>query len=310
MIRKLIAILLVVLPAAALSAADIDSLRTRPTIWADVTAVGGSAAVNAALTEIFKHSIHAERPDGSSYDSWPSRHTSYAFAILGSVGYRAARYSGWWLVGAHTAANVVAMQRMLADRHYPKDVLGGAATGIVSIAAGEVLSRLIFYGQGPVFYRGDVPERGSVDAFTTAVFPLGETGHGQKLLTGAKAGLRFTRSFNTKWGMSLEASSTSFPLDRHYERPEMLHTYGLAAGATACISTGACTLEPRLMAGAQYNSRTGDISVFSFTCAATCAAVFNISRTCAIGAEAGYELRTMNSLLSSVTLGLFSRVRF
>ena len=64
------------------------------------------------------------------------------------------------------------------------------------------------------------------------------------------------------------------------------------------------------MAGAQYNSRTGDISVFSFTCAATCAAVFNISRTCAIGAEAGYELRTMNSLLSSVTLGLFSRVRF
>ena len=293
-----------------MSAAEADTLRVRTSVWADVTAVAGSAAVNAAATEILKHSVHARRPDGSSLDSWPSRHTSWAFAILGSAGYRAARYSGWWLVGAHTAANIVALQRVAAGRHYPTDVLGGAATGIASVAAGELFSRLIFHGQPPVFYKGDMPAHGSVDAFTAAIIPLGRIGDGQELHTGVMTGLRYTCRLNDTWGLGAEASTSYFPLDRDGMRQPRLHTVGMAVGAVARFGIGIGDIEARMMAGAQHNSRTGTISRWSMTGSATGAVMFNISRSAVVGAEAGYEFRTMGSLLSAVSISIISRVRF
>lgn len=310
MIGKIIPLLIFVMYAGCMSAAEVDSLYTRRPLLADAVAVGSSAAINAALTEVFKHTVHSVRPDGSAYDSWPSRHTSYAFAILGSAGYRAARHSGWWLAGAHTAANIVALQRISDNRHYPKDVLGGVATGIVSAAAGEVLSRLIFRGQGQVVYRDDVPERGSADAFTAAVFPIGGMANGYDILTGVKTGIRYSCPIHSIWWLGIEAATTSFQIRKKDAIDPILHTCGMAVGAEARLPVGGCDIEARIMTGAQYNSRAGNVDRWSFTGAATCAAAVNISRTCAVGAEAGYELRTLNSILNSVNISIFSRVRF
>lgn len=307
---RIVTLLILVMYAGAVSAAEADSLRMRSPLWADAAVVGGATVMNAAVTELFKHTVHSVRPDGSAYDSWPSRHTSYAFAILGSAGYRAARYSGWWLAGAHTAANIVAIQRLVDNRHYPKDVLGGAATGIVSVAAAEALSRLIFREKGPVIYKGQIPGRGSLDAFTAAVFPVSGIAGDYKLRTGVKTGIRYSCPLNAMWRLGMEAATTSFQLRKDDAIDPIFHTCGMAVGAEAGIPFGGCETEARVMAGAQYNSRISDVVRWSFTGSASFAAVMNISRTCAVGAETGYELRTLNAVLSTVTISIFSRVRF
>ena len=44
-----------------------------------VARIGLAVSVNAGMTELLKSSIDEWRPDHSAQDSWPSRHTSWAY---------------------------------------------------------------------------------------------------------------------------------------------------------------------------------------------------------------------------------------
>lgn len=87
-----------------------------------------AAIVNFGYTELVKVAVGRERPDGSDHKSFPSGHTSNAFA-LASV---AERHYGWKLgVPAYLLAGVVGASRIQQEKHYLSDVVAGATLGFI-----------------------------------------------------------------------------------------------------------------------------------------------------------------------------------
>jgi len=79
------------------------------------------------VTYALKYGIGRTRPDGSDQKSYPSGHTSVAFAT-------ATMYQMWygWKAGvpAYAFAAITAFQRLDDNRHWFSDVIMGAAIGI------------------------------------------------------------------------------------------------------------------------------------------------------------------------------------
>jgi membrane-associated phospholipid phosphatase len=94
----------------------------------------GSALVTYSIKHIAKrqrpyqkYSFIAQRIDADNDLSFPSGHTSAAFATATSV---ALRYKKWYFVApAYIFAGSVAWARMYQGVHYPSDVLTGALIG-------------------------------------------------------------------------------------------------------------------------------------------------------------------------------------
>jgi membrane-associated phospholipid phosphatase len=97
-------------------------------------------AVNAAVTWTFKILVDRHRPGGGSR-SFPSGHTSTAFAAASLID---ANSGGALGVSAYGLASLTGYSRMDAHRHFPSDVLAGAAIGILTA---QVLDHL-HWGNG------------------------------------------------------------------------------------------------------------------------------------------------------------------
>ena len=135
-----LAALAICLSATAQQTADSTYRRVPRTI----VAAGGSVVINAAFTEVMKHTIKEVRPDRSANNSFPSRHTSWAYTASTVLSNELYRYSPWWSMGAHAVASAVGTQRILAKRHWASDVISGAATGIISTELAYFISRKIY----------------------------------------------------------------------------------------------------------------------------------------------------------------------
>lgn len=84
--------------------------------------------VNAAYTFALKHSIHRMRPDGSNAVSFPSGHTSTAFAAATVLQKHYGLKAG---IPAYGIASFVGASRMASKAHHLSDVLAGATLGYV-----------------------------------------------------------------------------------------------------------------------------------------------------------------------------------
>jgi PAP2 superfamily len=93
-----------------------------------------SLAATAALTQILKTTVHRHRPEGTSTQSFPSGHTSFAFASATFI----ARYVDDAAEGrgdklgylTYIPAAYVGISRIEGQRHFASDVTFGAFLGI------------------------------------------------------------------------------------------------------------------------------------------------------------------------------------
>ncbi len=87
-----------------------------------------SAALGMGVTYGLKFTIDKTRPNGES-QSFPSAHATISFT---SAEFMRKRYGWEYGLPAYALATFVAYSRIEAGRHYPIDVIGGAAIGFVS----------------------------------------------------------------------------------------------------------------------------------------------------------------------------------
>ncbi len=114
-----------------------------PALASDLVVFGEVVLVNGALVQLVKYTVQRPLPrtyagdpglvhGPGGYRSFYSGHTSTAMAALTAAAYTARRRYGeraWpWLVVAGVGASV-GIERVAAGRHFPSDVLVGAAAG-------------------------------------------------------------------------------------------------------------------------------------------------------------------------------------
>lgn len=88
----------------------------------------GAFIVNGVYTTVLKAAAKRERPNGQDNKSFPSGHTSNAFALAAV----ADRHYGWKVgVPAYAVASAVGISRLQRNKHHLSDVLAGATLGYI-----------------------------------------------------------------------------------------------------------------------------------------------------------------------------------
>ncbi len=88
--------------------------------------------VNSGITSNLKRLTQVERPNGQNLRSFPSSHTSTAFATAHFMHKEYGRQSLWYSVGAYAVATTTGALRVVKDNHWTSDVVAGAGVGILS----------------------------------------------------------------------------------------------------------------------------------------------------------------------------------
>ncbi|MBE9462624.1 phosphatase PAP2 family protein [Dyadobacter subterraneus] len=82
---------------------------------------------------LLKRVTHELRPDGSAYNSFPSGHTTQAFAAATFLSEEYKDRYKWMPYASYTVASSVGLMRVANNRHYISDVLVGAGIGFLSM---------------------------------------------------------------------------------------------------------------------------------------------------------------------------------
>lgn len=91
--------------------------------------------INTGVVHTLKYSTNVLRPDGSTYNSFPSGHTSNAFVGAELMHQEYGQQSIWYSVAGYAVATTTGYLRMYNNRHWFSDVIMGAGLGILSTKA-------------------------------------------------------------------------------------------------------------------------------------------------------------------------------
>lgn len=90
-----------------------------------------SIILNELIVTNLKIWTKTERPNGGKH-SFPSGHTSFAFAMAHFMHKEYGEISPWYSIGAYTCATSVGIMRVAKNAHWISDVIAGAGFGILS----------------------------------------------------------------------------------------------------------------------------------------------------------------------------------
>ena len=85
------------------------------------------------VAAVLKKATHQLSPDGSSYTSFPSGHTTQAFAAATFLSEEYKDRYKWMPYASYTVASSVGILRIANNKHYISDVLVGAGIGLLSM---------------------------------------------------------------------------------------------------------------------------------------------------------------------------------
>lgn len=120
-------------PVALYLTLDYMGLEAKHSFGERVAVAGVTYVAVSALSQSIKHIAREPRPDTGTRNSFPSGHTTTAFAGAELV---RTEY-GWGVgMGAYAIAATVGFMRMYNDRHWFNDVVAGAGFGILSARIG------------------------------------------------------------------------------------------------------------------------------------------------------------------------------
>ncbi len=256
--------------AASLAAsAQTDSIASpkRP-IWPDIVTSGASTAiVNAAATEILKHSVREWRPNLENDRAFPSRHTSWAFAASTFLSNSFYRELPWLPLASQAAASAVGLQRVHCGAHYGGDVAAGMALGIGSAVLSDFVAGWIF-GRPPHFESAAASFRPSVELTSGVMLPLRRS---RGWRSGYSAGVRGVLPLSGRWGIA--ATAGAFAVSRnnpgHTVYTPALEGLTISGGGVWQISPsdGPFAVSVRAEAGAAYLRRWSARWAFTATAA-------------------------------------------
>ncbi len=98
-----------------------------------------SFAISSGTTWALKHVVNRERPDGTDNKSFPSGHTTFAFAGA-TILYEQYQHTSKWIgIAGYGVAPLSAADRIRRNRHHWEDVAAGAAIGVGGTMLGYYL---------------------------------------------------------------------------------------------------------------------------------------------------------------------------
>lgn len=91
-----------------------------------------SNVISAAFVLPLKNITKIQRPDGSGFNSFPSGHTTTAFAAAEFLRMEYKEVSPWYGIAGYAAATTTGVLRLYNNKHWVSDVVAGAGFGILS----------------------------------------------------------------------------------------------------------------------------------------------------------------------------------
>jgi len=119
-------------PTATVYLLNAVGIKGRHKILPRTIILGMSTILANQVVPFLKHSTHQLRPDGSTYNSFPSGHTTTAFVGAEMMNQEFGWRSPWYSVAGYTMASATGVLRVMNNRHWLSDVIAGAGIGILT----------------------------------------------------------------------------------------------------------------------------------------------------------------------------------
>ena len=119
-------------PTASVYMLNAVGIRGRHKFVGRTIILAMSSILSAQLVTALKHDTHQLRPDGSTYNSFPSGHTTTAFIGAEMMNQEFGWRSPWYGIAGYAMASGTAALRVLNNRHWVSDVIAGAGIGMLT----------------------------------------------------------------------------------------------------------------------------------------------------------------------------------
>lgn len=121
------------LPSVSVLGLNLCGVKSRSSLKRQTLMLAESYLIGGAVELSAKHFIDKLRPDGRSYNSFPSGHTFTAFVGAEMLRLEYGEEYPAIAVAGYAVAMFTGVMRMYNNRHWAGDVLAGAAIGILSV---------------------------------------------------------------------------------------------------------------------------------------------------------------------------------